>query len=100
MVYCAKCGTLNPDTATACSNCGPPLLIAENRPYSRYERRRYYEEQYDYRYRGNGIGLVIAGLFVLILGIAGLLGSIGLFFSILLASSVDFNRSYGFCFGI
>lgn len=80
MVYCTKCGTLNPDTATMCSNCGSPLLGAENQPYSRYERRRYYQEQYGYRYRGNGFGLLIAGLFVLVFGVAALLGSIGLFF--------------------
>jgi hypothetical protein len=40
----------------------------------------YYEEQYGYRHRGNWVGLLIAGLLVLILGIAALLGSIGLFF--------------------
>jgi hypothetical protein len=57
-----------------------PLLVVENRPYSRYERRRYCEEQHGYRHRVNGVGLPIAGLFVLILGIAILLGSIGLFF--------------------
>ncbi len=80
VVYCIKCGTLNPDTATMCSNCESPLLVAENLLYSGYERRRYYEEQYGYRHQRNGVGLLIAGLFVFILGIATLLGSIGLFF--------------------
>ena len=79
MVYCTKCGTLNPDGAVNCSNCGAPLSGAENRPYSRYERRRYYEEQHGYRHRGNGVGLLIAGLFVLILGLAALTGSWTLF---------------------
>ena len=79
MVYCTKCGTLNPDTAVNCSNCGAPLS-SENRPYTRYERRRYYEDQYGYRHRGNGFGLLIAGLFILLLGIAAVFGSIRLFF--------------------
>lgn len=80
MVYCTKCGTLNPDGAVNCSNCGAPLSGAENRPYNRYERRRYYEDQYGYRHRGNGFGLLIAGLFILLLGVAAIFGSIGLFF--------------------
>lgn len=80
MVYCTKCGTLNPDTAVNCSNCGAPLYANENRPYSRFERRRYYEEQYGYHHRGNGFGLLIAGLFVLVLGLAAIFGSISLFF--------------------
>ncbi|MCL4429351.1 MAG: zinc-ribbon domain-containing protein [Chloroflexi bacterium] len=79
MVYCSKCGTLNPDTSVICSNCGAPLSPPESRPYSRYERRRYYEDQYGYRHRGNGFGLLIAGLFVLILGLAALFGSLSLF---------------------
>ena len=27
MVYCTKCGTLNPDTAINCSNCGTPSTL-------------------------------------------------------------------------
>ena len=79
MVYCTRCGTINPDTVTTCSNCGAPLSTAENRPFSRFERRRYYEEQYGYRRRGNGTVLVIAGLFVMLLGLAALTGSWSLF---------------------
>jgi len=77
--YCTKCGTLNPDSATSCSNCGAPLYNAENRPYIRNERRRYYEAEYGYRHRGNGVGLLIAGLFVLIFGLAAFFGSLSLF---------------------
>jgi len=107
LVYCTKCGTLNPDSATICSNCGSPLSIAENRPYYRYERRRYFEDQYGYRHRGNGLGLLIAGLFVLVLGLAAIFGSIGLFFQYfwpvvlvligvwLLIWGLRRNRSYG-----
>jgi len=81
LVYCTKCGTLNADTAVNCSNCGAPLSGAENRPYSRYERRRHYEDEYGYRHRGgSGFGLLIAGLFIVILGLAAVFGSVRLFF--------------------
>ncbi len=79
LVYCSRCGTLNPDTSINCSNCGAPLAPDGNRPYSRYERPRYYEGQYGYRRRGNGLGLLIAGLFVLILGLSALTGSWAVF---------------------
>ena len=78
MVYCTKCGTLNPDTASVCSNCGAPLRI-ENRPHTRYDRRRYYEEGYGYHRRGNGLGLLITGLFILLIGLAALFRSLSLF---------------------
>ena len=72
LVYCTKCGTLNPDSAINCSNCGAPLN-PESRPYSRYERRKYYEG-YGYRRGGGGIGLLIAGLFIIIIGLAAFTG--------------------------
>ncbi|HEX7482685.1 MAG TPA: zinc ribbon domain-containing protein [Candidatus Bathyarchaeia archaeon] len=75
MVYCTKCGTLNPDTAINCSNCGAPLFATESRPYSRYERRRYYRENYGYsRGSGGGIGLPIIGLFIILIGLAAFAG--------------------------
>ena len=74
MVYCTKCGTQNPDTATNCSNCGAPLYGAESRPYSRHERRRYYSDEYRYRRGGGGIGLLIGGLFIIIIGVVALTG--------------------------
>jgi hypothetical protein len=80
LVYCTKCGTLNPDYATACSNCGAPLSGAENRPYSRYEQRRHYEDEYGYHRRGSGVGLLIAGIFIVVLGLAAILGETSLFF--------------------
>jgi len=79
LVYCSRCGTLNPDPSTNCSNCGAPLAPVENRSYSQNERRRYYKEQYSYRHRGNGVGLLIAGLFVLVLGLAALTDSWSVF---------------------
>ena len=74
MVYCTRCGTQNPDTALNCSNCGAPLVAPEARPYTRHEWRRYYEDQYGYRYRhhGSGIGLLIAGLFIILIGLAAI----------------------------
>ena len=77
MVYCTKCGTQNPETANNCSNCGAPLSAPESRPYTRHEWRRYYEDQYGYRYHrhgGSGIGLLIAGIFIILIGLAALTG--------------------------
>jgi uncharacterized membrane protein YvbJ len=78
LVYCTRCGTLNPDNNTNCSNCGAPLYATgattENRPYTRYERRHYYEDGHYYRRHGSGFGLLIAGLFIIIIGIAALTG--------------------------
>ena len=75
MVYCSKCGTLNPDTAVNCSNCGSPLYAGDSRPYSRYERRRYYQENYGHYHReGNGVGLLIAGIFIILIGLVALYG--------------------------
>ena len=71
MVYCSKCGTLNPDIALNCSNCGAPLFAPENRPFSRYERRRYYRANYGYSQGGGGgIGLLLIGLFIILVGLA------------------------------
>jgi hypothetical protein len=83
LVYCTKCGTLNPDGATNCSNCGAPLYGAnvENRPYTQQERRqRYYAEGYGHRRRGSGFGLLIAGLIIILVGLALFFGTLGLFF--------------------
>jgi uncharacterized membrane protein YvbJ len=73
LVYCSKCGTLNADDAVHCTNCGAPLYVAESRPYARYERRKYYRDEYDH-HRGSGFGLLIAGLFVIVIGLAALTG--------------------------
>jgi hypothetical protein len=76
MVYCTRCGTLNPGTSTICSNCGAPLVSDQNqnRPYPRHEWRNRYDEGYYYRGHGSGIGLLIAGLFIIIIGIVVLTG--------------------------
>ena len=78
MVYCQKCGTLNTDSAVNCSNCGTPLFVFENRPYysRRAYRRRYANE---YRYRGNGFGLLLAGIIIVFVGLAAFFGYMDLF---------------------
>ncbi len=78
MVYCTRCGTLNSDTAATCSNCGAPLTVEnQNQPYNYYEHRRHrhYEDRYhDHHYGGAGIGLLIAGLFIILIGAAAFTG--------------------------
>lgn len=74
LVYCSRCGTLNPDTSVNCSNCGAPLNQQESRPYTPYEHRHYNNEGYRHRHGGSGFGLLIAGLFIVIIGIAALTG--------------------------
>jgi Flp pilus assembly protein TadB len=81
MVYCTKCGTQNPDTATNCSNCGAPLYsttgtTSQDRHYRHHYRR--YDQDYSPR---SGIGLLIAGLIIIIVGLALFFGQIGLFFA-------------------
>lgn len=75
MVYCTRCGNQNPDTAINCSNCGAPLYSGEARPYNpQYENRRYYREEYRHKSGGEGIGLLIVGLFIVVIGLAAITG--------------------------
>ena len=69
MVYCAKCGTQNPDDATTCSNCGASLNPA---PYK--ENRRYRAEE-DMCFGGRSYmwGILI-GLFIIMIGASSLIG--------------------------
>ncbi len=66
MVYCAKCGTLNDDSAEFCVKCGASLRTGtyESR---RYERRRAESECFGLPHGGAIVGLVI-GLIVIIYG--------------------------------
>lgn len=70
MVYCSNCGTNNPDNAVNCSNCGAPLYRAEARPYNHYEYRHQHREDQ----HGGGIWLLIAGMFIVLLGLGALFG--------------------------
>jgi hypothetical protein len=76
LVYCTKCGTQNPDTAINCSNCGAPLYTGEARPFTPpywQGHTRDYEYRH-HRHGGEGIGLLIAGLFIIIIGLAAITG--------------------------
>jgi len=70
MVYCTRCGTYNPENAQNCSNCGAPLYSTESRSYARQGYTRYGEEPF----WGSGVWLLIAGLFVILIGLGALFG--------------------------
>jgi hypothetical protein len=83
MVYCTKCGTLNANDATVCSNCGAPLQTAraEAGPYKTGWR---WEGEY-YRYRRRGLyPLVFIGSIIAIIG-----------FISLIANAYDINIPWG-----
>lgn len=79
MVYCSKCGTQNADTANNCTNCGASLQSSYGaNPNEWHSTRQHYH--YDHHQRRNGgIGLLIAGLIIVILGVSLLYDSFGLF---------------------
>ena len=64
MVYCAKCGAKNDDTAVACVKCGVSIQTgtAESR---RYERRRAENECFGLPHGGAIAGIVIGALIFL-----------------------------------
>jgi uncharacterized membrane protein YvbJ len=70
MVYCSKCGTLNSDEATVCSNCGAPLhgAATQSTPYGRQRRRE--EAYYDYPRRGGGFAALAVGLIIVLVGLS------------------------------
>jgi hypothetical protein len=83
MVYCTKCGTQNADTAVNCSNCGAPLQSTyganpQDWHYYRHQHR-HYDHDYNIHRRSGGVGLLIAGLIIVALGLALLYDSFGLF---------------------
>ncbi len=71
MVYCSKCGTLNADDATVCSNCGAPLQkeAPEAAPSWRHKR---YKGDYHYHYQGwgAGIGALVFGTIIILVGLS------------------------------
>jgi uncharacterized membrane protein YvbJ len=69
MVYCTKCGTLNPDDAVNCSKCGAPLNPAPYRSYRRFRP----EEDMCFGGRSHVWGIII-GLFIVMIGVSSLLG--------------------------
>ena len=68
MVYCSKCGTQNPDTATVCSHCGAPLYtVGQQYPGSEREHyRRVENECFGLPYGGMIAGLVFGTIIVLV----------------------------------
>ncbi len=108
MVYCTKCGTLNPDDYTRCSNSGTLLhgTVYEDRSDRRQENREYHEQKYGGRRRGGCIGLFIIGLIVVLVAVAVFFGSFSLFWEFfwpivlvvlgvwLLLRGINANRRY------
>jgi uncharacterized membrane protein YvbJ len=70
MVYCSKCGTQNPDTATVCSNCGAPLYTV-GQQYPGSEREHYRRVQGECFGLPNGglIASIIFGAIIILIGI-------------------------------
>jgi hypothetical protein len=68
----------NSDTAANCSNCGAPLQTTYGANPQDWQRPRHYHDQ-NYSRRNGGIGLLIAGLIVLALGLTMLYGQFGYF---------------------
>ena len=70
MVYCVRCGAKNPDDAAICAQCGKPLVGVE-----RVRTRREEEARFGMPSHWGG---VLAGLFIIMIGLAmlfrGLLG--------------------------
>jgi uncharacterized membrane protein YvbJ len=74
LAYCTRCGALNPEDSLNCLNCGAPFVTekAESRPYNRYDHSRYYTNTNGHR--SSGIGLLIAGLIIILIGAAAMVG--------------------------
>ena len=75
MVYCAKCGTKNEDTAEFCVKCGASLITGTVTS-RRYERRRAEQECFGLPHGGSIAGIVI-GMIVLLWGVSMLLQQTG-----------------------
>jgi uncharacterized membrane protein YvbJ len=82
MVYCHNCGTKNEDDAEFCSKCGEPLKDVRDYDDDRYHRRHRHRDDRYYRQRnecfglphGNIVGPLIAGVILILIGIASFTG--------------------------
>jgi uncharacterized membrane protein YvbJ len=70
MVYCSRCGTLNPDSAAVCNKCGAPLSVSQVSEPQWSGRRDKYREYSRQQKRSSGIGALIAGIVILLIGLS------------------------------
>jgi hypothetical protein len=71
MVYCSKCGTQNPDTNIACSNCGAPLYtVGQRYPGSDREHYRRMENECFGLPNGGMIVGIIIGIIIILVGLS------------------------------
>ncbi len=70
MVYCSKCGTQNPDTATTCSNCGAPLYtVGGQYPGSEREHYKRVESECFGLPHGGIIATIVLGTIIILVGL-------------------------------
>jgi uncharacterized membrane protein YvbJ len=93
MVYCTRCGTLNPDSATVCSNCGAPLQSAsaqpqeQARPYYRHWQWEDWDHYREYHRRSGAYAALAVGALIILIG-----------FSVLAAETYNVNIPWGAIF--
>jgi hypothetical protein len=74
MVYCQKCGTMNPDNACFCTNCGASLPCTHPDYGAQWRQRNHDREHYREYYRGgSGWGALFAGVIIIVIGLIFLL---------------------------
>jgi len=78
MVYCTRCGTLNADDASVCTNCGAPLqpTAAQTRPYSRHWRWEDWEQRREYHRRSGAFVALAIGLIIILAGVSALFAEV------------------------
>jgi uncharacterized membrane protein YvbJ len=74
MVYCTRCGTLNADDASICTNCGASLHSTQvlTRPYSRHWRWEDWEQHREYHRRSGAFVALAIGLIIILIGLSSL----------------------------
>jgi uncharacterized membrane protein YvbJ len=93
MVYCTKCGTLNPDDATVCSNCGAPLQSGsapqqgQSRPYAGHWQWEDWEHYREYHRRSGALAALAVGVLIILIG-----------FGVLAAETYNVNIPWGAIF--
>ena len=74
MVYCTRCGTLNADDATICTNCGTPLQSAttQNKQHTRRWEWEDWQKRREYHRRSGALVALAIGLIIILAGISAL----------------------------